>query len=1265
MLDVTPSDISNLGDEDLRELVVRLCEAELRGANLPVSALTAGGHQNASDGGLDVRVRLKSDLANGNFIPRSNTGFQVKVPDMPRYAILEEMAPGGNLRPVVAELAEAQGAYIIVSSKVSTSDSMLKARIDAMAEAISRLPNRSQLYLDFYDCDRIARWTRAYPGISAWVREKVGRSIRGWQAYRSWTAHSSLQDDQYLIDDRARIRDGRKPSDGELSAVAGIERMRDVLAQDKGVVRLIGLSGLGKTRLVQALFDAKVGVSALDPALVIYTDVAHDPRPSPRDMLQHLVSSRQRAIVVVDNCKPETHKALVAACGEHDSRASLITVEYDVGEDAPEDTTVFRLEPASDDIIEKLIEIRFPHVSQLDRRRLVESSGGNARVALALAHTVRRGDQVAKLADRDLFARLFHQGNSEDRALLRAAEACSLVYSFDGETTDNDQAELAVLAHLAGQSVSDLYRHVAELRRRELVQRRGKWRAVLPHALANKLAAQMLESSAVNIIESSLTSHGQERLAKSFARRLGYLHDSEGACNLAESWLRDGGLLGSAHALTPLGWAMFEHVAPLVPETTLQAIERSLRGDGQIVITDLAHPARRHISSILRSLAYDASLFDRSAGLLRDLVLAEPPGHNRDSASGTFNELFRLYLSGTHATLEQRMALIGALVTNANTRAIECGLDALDSLLHAGHFTSSHRFEFGARSRNHGWTPRTIGEVADWYRRSVDFLVDLSRSTPAIRDRLRSTLATNLRTLWSRGHIHTELASAVHVLSEPDGWIEGWLSVKEILRFDKRGMPEQLLASLLNIEEHLRPTDLVSLTHAYALSDAWKAIDGPDDNDGEIESESVYRVAERRAVDLGKAVAEDPDCLKTILSALLSGSTSGRRSSFGRGLAHGAVSLDGIWTTLTDGLRAVPKAERNVGALIGFLAHGRSISPEFVDRMLDVAVDDELLGFWFPNLQSSIPIDDKAADRLIASLRLGRAPIYRYGYLPIWGDAPVSPGKLAELLDSMSNVEGGVDVAIETLHMHLYSLKETGLPIPPELIACGRRLLEKVDVGQLNANADYRVGVLTKYCLEGADGAVCATTLCNRVLSAASAGGFSVYNCNAFLNGILERQPYVALDVFLGDEAKESARWLLEDYGYRDGSPLDAVPTELIVDWANKDPAQRFTRLAQAITLFKHADGEGDQSLTTTSIALLDASPDKSAVLSEYEDRLRPMAWSGSITQILSRRGAALEALATHDDLTVAAWAIRCRSLLLDLAKSERDYFRADDEGFE
>jgi len=154
MFEITENDVARLGDKQLRELVGLLCESELRRRGLSPAAVTYGGDQNAPDGGLDVHVGLPVGAEVSGFIPRSTTGFQVKRQEMPPSAIAAEMAPEGAPRPSIAALANAGGAYVIVSSQDSTAHDALLRHKAAMAKAIEALPNARALSLDFYDRTR-------------------------------------------------------------------------------------------------------------------------------------------------------------------------------------------------------------------------------------------------------------------------------------------------------------------------------------------------------------------------------------------------------------------------------------------------------------------------------------------------------------------------------------------------------------------------------------------------------------------------------------------------------------------------------------------------------------------------------------------------------------------------------------------------------------------------------------------------------------------------------------------------------------------------------------------------------------------------------------------------------------------------------------------------------------------------------------------------------------------------------------------------------
>src|SRR5262249_46633303 len=151
--------------------------------------------------------------------------------------------------------------------------------------------------------------------------------------------------------------------------------------------------------------------------------------------------------------------------------------------------------------------------------------------------------------------------------------------------------------------------------------RRGVWRAILPHAIANRLAAMALCEIPHGLIEQQFNT---DRLLKSFSRRLKYLHESKEAKGIVEKWLANDGLLADISSLTELGLAIFENIAPVSPEATLAAIERELRGpNARELIREQWRRGR--IESILRSIAYDASMFDRSIAAMIPLAVVQEP----------------------------------------------------------------------------------------------------------------------------------------------------------------------------------------------------------------------------------------------------------------------------------------------------------------------------------------------------------------------------------------------------------------------------------------------------------------------------------------------------------------------------------------------------------------------------------------------------------------------------------------------------------------
>lgn len=973
MFDVLPDEIAQLNDADLRELVGRLCEAELVSRGLSPVAVTWGGDQRAPDGGVDVRVALPPNSDIHGFIPRSATVFQVKAQDMPRSAIQAEMQRKGALRSAVQELAERAGAYIIVSSRGHAADLALIDRKAALRDALAEVANAKNIHTDFYDRTRMASWVRCHPGLVIWVKEKIGRALPGWRPYGPWSGAAEGVEAEYLLDDRLRLHLHKRHDTPAKPVADGIDELRDELALPRKAVRLVGLSGVGKTRLVQALFDARVGSRPLPSSLAVYTNLADNPSPQPIGLASDMIANRTRAILIADNCPPDLHRRLADICGAPDSAVSVLTVEYDVRDDQPPETQVVTLDTSSPELIEQLVTRRFPHLSQVDTRTIARVSGGNARIAIALADTVEKSETIAGLSDDELFQRLFRQRHDPNDTLLLAAQACSLVYSFHGEALTGSEAELPRLAILANQAPSETYRHVSELLHRQLVQERGVWRAVLPHAIANRLAARALEDIPFELIDQQLVTGGTERLALSFSRRLSFLHDHPRAKAIVDRWLAPGGFLGDATVFNELGRAMFENVAPVSPEAALECLERA--GEGS---PDLAAMAWRRHLSLLRSLAYDPQLFERCASLLVRAAAQRTDEHDAKSASDTFASLFTIYFSGTYATIEQRLQVIESLLRSDEPKQHSLALDALRNVLETSHFSGARSFEFGAWSRDYGHQPRSDEDVTEWYGAALTFIERLAFTESVLKSELLALLAQKFRGLWTSAGVCDQLEALCRRKAAEGFWRDGWIACRQTMSFHGESLTPERRARLAALEADLRPTNLAENVRAVVLGDRSSRFFLEDiELDGDI-----TRTCERLdaiARELGAAVANDEAVFEELIPELLHGGA--RVWAFGRALISVAVDRRAIWAKLVDGLTKIPRDERDAGILYGCIGelweHDRDLAQEF----LDDALAQPALAPFIPPLQSAVPIDARGVDRLKQTLGAGSTPVRNYRVL--------------------------------------------------------------------------------------------------------------------------------------------------------------------------------------------------------------------------------------------------------------------------------------------
>ncbi len=155
----------------------------------------------------------------------------------------------------------------------------------------------------------------------------------------------------------------------------------------------------------------------------------------------------------------------------------------------------------------KLVRRRFPAISATDPATIANFSNGNARVAMAPAWTLRGNETISGLNNDQLLPHLIEQRDAHDPALMLAAEACSLVYAFDGEDIGDD-SEFARLRASVGQNANEVFRHLAALLAQKWLSPNGTPGEILNldqvHRAAFENIAPILPTATLGAIERPL-----------------------------------------------------------------------------------------------------------------------------------------------------------------------------------------------------------------------------------------------------------------------------------------------------------------------------------------------------------------------------------------------------------------------------------------------------------------------------------------------------------------------------------------------------------------------------------------------------------------------------------------------------------------------------------------------------------------------------------------------------------------------------------------
>lgn len=627
-------------------------------------------------------------------------------------------------------------------------------------------------------------------------------NLEGWQRYDDWSNTKDKVESEYLVDEDIKVIVPKDINKNEISLTDGINAIREKLSVGGSSIRLVGLSGVGKTRFAQALFDERIGSNSLDIKKVWYCDFGDSPNPQPQHFVEELIQKKQTYILIVDNCGQDTHGNLTKKI--QDTQISLLTIEYDVQDDLPESTEVYKLKPNSPEIIKKVIERHYPHINDLNARKIAEFSGGNYRLALAIASNIERTDNLALLTSSELFERLFWQRGQRDDELYKIAQNFALVYSFNLEDVGEENSELDYLSRFARVDSYDAIEKIEELKSKDIVQQRGIWRAILPHVLANHLAKECISKKLVRHLDEFIQNM-PARLQMSCIKRLSYLHDVPKVQELVTLWFSSTGWLGGKllndeyDAQDLVKVRLLAHISE---DQVLQLLEQKHNADPIFLTrenTDFIE-----ISRLVRSLAYQPHNFKKAFELLIYFAKDEKEGERDNSIRNLVTSIFRLYASETLADLDKKKEVLTQLKSKP-----ECDSILLDCLSKALNFYEGgslvREYSENSQTSEYGYQPKTYGEIWDW----VDFLLNILDELDSRNvNKVRQIFTNNLKhIIWKCRKVdiakkYLERFNQRLYFSDAHSQI---LNIIQWNHDELKAQAPKLLSDLENLEQELRP----------------------------------------------------------------------------------------------------------------------------------------------------------------------------------------------------------------------------------------------------------------------------------------------------------------------------------------------------------------------------------------------------------------------------------------------------------------------------
>lgn len=1040
--------------------------------------------------------------------------------------------------------------------------------------------------------------------------------------YRDWLAHDNGRSHGYsFVTDDTRLND--------------LNSLQNALKKKNSLVRITGLSGLGKTRLITEYIDIDSSLKKED--VIIFNAISYENEI--KKTIKEAIKDKACGLVIIEHCSLALHDYLAVELNHHPSNLRIITVNF-YNENVT-NSPYIHLAKLDDTSVTSLIKPVLPQFDDEQLRRIVSFVEGFPLLAILIAERFRdQGVLSAELSERGFADKLINADGKLSEEHKYILQVCSLFDVFGIEDRAIEEADYII--GLANSNRASFGQVMSQFTERKIINRVGCFARIVPKPLATHLASTWWDNNIHDELE-NLINTLPDSLFDSFCTQIKYLDSSPKVRDFVNKLYGANSPFGQAELLlSTKGSNLFRALVEVNPEATSLLLYRTFESISDEQIKDIAGDVRRNLIWALEMLVFHNGLFENSTWCLFKLAQFENESYG-NNATGQFSQLFRWQLSGTEANFSQRLVILDKVlalgVESADSVVVKAIKTALNT--HGGTRTCGAEYQ-GTKSELKEWLPEKWQEIYDYWQSLFNILIVIAKRGQLVEE-VKETFGHQIRSL-TRYKQYEQLDDFIQYIIQLTGkyWPAAAQSINTALHYDKKGM-DQLQIEYLESWERLLSPDENSIEEKLKLI----VLNPSREYVKEVNGHYIDMAAED-AKKLANELKESHDQIGSYLDLLFTFPEQKQSWIFAKHLVLESDDVDDLLDTL---LRYIREHDKGHGQFVtGFLSGLYNKFPEKWREIIKLFGGDEQLNKYYPDAITTGNFHASDLNTFIKLIKNNQLTSSSASTL-IYGRATehLTETDIAQFCMSLSEIDAtGVWVALDNMNMFIHGRNNYDFDVlKPVLIHLVLSVSFKKEDKTSNYNSYPWLQSVEKLLLTEDENF--SLKLCLHLIEQVGSHDINYSDLWDYLSVAFYKTfechgdqiwPQIS-DLFIHGKGIKQYR-LMEllgsgkQYKERTSCILDLLGHKVVVEWCRDEIALLLA--GRSISMF--IDEGGNKVFNSLLIKLISVYGDNKAFLSEVSANFSSRGCIGSLVPYLESDKVLIQPLIKNESVKVSSWAL-------------------------